>query len=367
MRALVAGAGAVGSWLGAGLAAGGAEVTLVARGSKFDALSEGGLRRRVDGSVQRFDVKVLDSISRAAASGPFDCTLVTVKSYHTTAIAEEIAAAGLRGPFISFQNGIGNESMLDAIITGGEAPSGVALARVPSYPGTPVIAATLTSAVQMIERGIVQLRGSAKSGVGLPSRGEATSDRLAAALVAGGVTVRRYSDPDAMKWSKLLLNMLGAATSAIVRRPPSEILARRDVFAIEYRAWREAIAVMRRLGLSAEGLPGYPVDRYAAAASALPAPLLGALFSRRLARARGDRLPGTAADIIAGRVESEIHAMHGIIAEVGSECGVATPVCAALCDLVDGIARSRIPAERFAGNPRALAEAVLNPSKPART
>lgn len=371
MRVLVAGAGAVGSWFGAALADGGARVTLVARGPHVAAVTADGLHRVSEDSIETFDVAAFDSIAGAASNGPFDVTIVAVKSYHTAGVAAELVSAGVHGPVISVQNGVGNEAILDAVSAGRDLPTGVARARVPTGSATPIIAATLTTAVDLIQPGVVERLGGGTSGVGLARGGDpavrdlpAAADALAAALADGGLIVRRYSDPDSMKWSKLLLNMLGSASCAILQRTPDEVLARRDVFSIELRAWREALSVMRALGVHAVALPGYPVDRFAAAAGALPGPILAALFSRRLARARGSRLPGTAADMVAGRIESEVHAMHGVIADAGKALGIETPVCAALRDLVDGIARGRLPAERFIGRPDALVEAI-RPSSPA--
>lgn len=377
MRVLVAGAGAVGSWLGAALAAGGAEVALVARGARYQALAGGTVRRRIDGRDERWPITAFDSIGRAAEAGPFDVTFVTVKSYQTLGLAAELVEAGVRGPWMSFQNGVGCEAVLGAAAAEREVPKGAALARIPraASPSDAVWAATITTAVHIPEPGTVERRGATAGGVGIGiasgsdpdpdhgfrAGGARSVEHVGALLSAGGLAVRRYPDPDAMKWSKLLLNMLGAATCALVRAAPSEILARRDIFAVEHRAWREALSVMRALGIRAVALPGYRVDAFAAAA-ALPGPVLGALVRRRLAEARGDRLPGPAEDLVAGRAESEIHAMHGAIAGIGAEIGVATPVCARLCELVDGIARGRIPAARFAGRPAALAEAVLRPS-----
>ena len=56
-----------------------------------------------------------------------------------------------------------------------------------------------------------------------------------------------------MKWSKLLANLVGNATSAILDLDPASIYADKRLYAIERRQLREALAVMRALGLRPVG------------------------------------------------------------------------------------------------------------------
>ena len=363
MKVLVAGGGAVGSWFGTALAAGGVDVTLVARGPHVEAVRSSGLGRSIEGRVERYETPAYDSIAAAASRSPFDLVLVAVKSYHTAGVAAELAAVGHRGLLVSVQNGLGNEAVLEAAASGRELPSGITLSRVPAGSTSRTIAATLTTAVRLTKPGLVEQLGSSSSGVGL-ARGSG-ADGMASALGKGGLKVCRYSDPDSMKWSKVLLNMLGAATCAIVRRPPDELLARSDIFAIELDAWREALSVMRRLAVEPVKLPGYPVNIYATAVSLMPGIVLRSLFGQRLARARGSRMPGTASDIVAGRIDSEIRSMHGVIVDCGVELGLQTPTVRALHDLVVGVAHGDISPDRFIGLPSELARAVRSTISPA--
>jgi len=339
MRVLVAGAGAVGSWLGGALLAGGAEVTLVARGEHGTAVADAGLTLRGARGARIVHVHParVEQVAEAVAFGTFDLALVAVKSYATEGLAAELAAAGIARAVASFQNGVGNEALLAAAL-----------------PGIPIIPATLTTAVGLTQPGVVE--GAAKGGVGLgrAAGAEALIAELATRLAAGGLTVRVYPDAVAMKWSKLLLNLLGSATAAILDWPPARVFEDRRLFALERRAWIEALDVMRALGIRPVELPGYPVPRYARLVRHLPAALLYATARRPLAGGRGARLPGVAADLRAGRRQSEIEVLGGAVARAGVMVGVPTPVNRVLADLVVELAAGRRARADFAGRPEAL-------------
>jgi 2-dehydropantoate 2-reductase len=339
-RVLVVGAGATGGWLGGHLARAGTPVTLVARGATGQALSRDGLvLADGTGAAGRTPLRlpVAPDVAAAAALGGHDVALVCVKSYHTEAVARELAAAGAPPVVVSFQNGIGNEARLAERL-----------------PDRIVGAATLTTGLWLVSPGTVH--GSAKGGVGLAALRQL--DDLAEALAAGGLRVRRYTDAAAMKWSKLLLNMLGGVTAALLGWPPARVFADRRLFDLELAAWREALAVMRCLGRRPLALPGYPVDLYARAVRWLPPALLFRLAADRLGGGRGARLPGLAADLAAGRTESEVTVLHGAVAEEGQRCGVPTPLCTTLTALLCDVAARRRPANELAGRPDALLAAL---------
>lgn len=339
MRVLVAGAGAVGSWLGAALARGGSEVVLVARGAHGDAIGRDGLGVAGGGLLgvpARLALPIAASIAEGARQGPFDAVLVAVRSFDTEAVGLELAASCPGGTVVSFQNGIGNEAVLTAAMGHRRVPD--ARERALSDPSG-AVAATLTQPAWLVEPGVVA--AGAKGGAGIAAGRAAHAplvDALAARLAAGGVPTRVHADAAAMKWSKLALNLVGAATSALLDRPPRDLLAERRWFGVERAVLREALAVMRALDLPPVALPGYPVPAIARLARSLPEPLLHALFARRLASARSDRLPGLAADVASGRGESEVDALHGAVAAAGAVLGVATPMCRRVRELV--VARS---------------------------
>src|SRR2546429_9439550 len=74
----------------------------------------------------------------------------------------------------------------------------------------------------------------------------------------GASRPRRYTDFRAMKWSKLLFNILGNPQSAILDLPPSHVFADSELFRYERAAFREATAVMDRMRPAAGSPPRFP-------------------------------------------------------------------------------------------------------------
>lgn len=345
MRVLVAGAGAAGSWIGGALAAGGASVALVARGAHGDAIRRQGLTLHGDSGrrVVHVHAPVFPRVGEAAAGDPYDAVLVCVKSYDTAALADELVRLPGVRRVVGFQNGVGNEAVL-----------------ADRLPGWTIIPASLTTGVTLVEPGIVE--GGARGGIALarvPGEDEWT-DRLADLLRGGGLSVLTCPDGVPLKWSKLLLNMLGNATCAILRWPPGRVFADRGVFELEHRAWLEAIAVMRALHIGPIALPGYPVDTYVRVARRLPAPWLHRLVGGTLARARGTRMPGAAIDLAAGRPHTEVEVLNGAVVQAGARAGVATPVNRVLAELAMDLSAGRVDPAAFIDRPAALIEAVRN-------
>src|SRR3954466_10438436 len=104
MRIVIAGAGAIGGYIGARLAKAGADVVLFARGPHLRAMQERGLRvKSPDGD---FEVRP-DVTGDLAATGPADVVFLGVKAHSLTALAPGLRA--LVGPgtvVVSTQNGI---------------------------------------------------------------------------------------------------------------------------------------------------------------------------------------------------------------------------------------------------------------------
>ncbi len=225
------------------------------------ALREYGLHLQLgDKSHQLRNLRVVTSIEEAQKESTFDLALFALKSYDTAAAIDALApVAAQLPPFLCLQNGVENEAALGAVL-------GAQM----------VIAGTVTTAVA--KDGPGQIRLERLRGVGLAA-GHPISTRIAAAMNAAGLNARLYPDAAAMKWSKLLTNLLTNATCAILDLSPAEVMAHPGLFAIEMRQLREALAVMRALNLSAVDLPGTPV-RALAFGTRLPAALARPLMAR---------------------------------------------------------------------------------------
>ncbi|MCH8200103.1 MAG: hypothetical protein IIA54_08585 [Chloroflexi bacterium] len=95
MRFAIYGAGAIGAYLGAKLAAAGEDVSLIARGPHLRAMQEHGVRvRSPDGDFEARPFATEDP----AEVGEVDYLVLAVKAHGLTAIAPLIARGVLMGP-----------------------------------------------------------------------------------------------------------------------------------------------------------------------------------------------------------------------------------------------------------------------------
>jgi len=241
LRFLFFGAGAVGSLLGARLAQAGSEVTLIGRPPHVEAVTRDGVRMVVAGKVSNQSVLAARP-SIAEAGGPFDYVFLTVKGYDTLDAIDQLQPALRPGTILgSFQNGVGNEEAISLAL-----------------PEQALVAGSLTVPVSLDEPGTIQLH-SRRGGVALaPVSPEVNVAPLVRKLGDAGLKARRYADFRAMKWSKLLFNIIGNAQSAILDLPPSHVFADSELFRYERAAFLEAITVMNRMRLSVVALPGPP-------------------------------------------------------------------------------------------------------------
>ncbi len=129
------GAGAVGGYFGARLAAAGHDVVFVARGANLSAIRENGLRLdSVHGDLHLADAKATDD---PASAGPVDVVLFAVKLWDTEAAGEAIRP--MVGPgtrVVSLQNGVDSLERLAPILGEAAIVQGSAyIAAVLSAPG----------------------------------------------------------------------------------------------------------------------------------------------------------------------------------------------------------------------------------------
>ena len=104
MKFLIAGAGAIGGYLGARMAQAGQDGTLYARGPHLRAMQERGLR--VIGDEGEFEVRprIVGDLKEA---GPMDVIFLGVKAHGVTALAPQLKPLiGETTTIVSTQNGI---------------------------------------------------------------------------------------------------------------------------------------------------------------------------------------------------------------------------------------------------------------------
>lgn len=111
MRVIVYGAGGIGGTIGARLHMAGTEVLLIARGAHLEVLKSAGLTFAAPDGVHRLRLPVAGHPAEVAWS-PGDVVLLTMKTQHTAAALDDLAAAAGHGvPVVCAQNGVANERM----------------------------------------------------------------------------------------------------------------------------------------------------------------------------------------------------------------------------------------------------------------
>jgi 2-dehydropantoate 2-reductase len=335
-RILFFGAGAVGSFLGARLAQAGSEVTLVGRSPHVETVAREGVRIRVAGKATSQPVQAARP-SVAQLPGPFDYILLTVKSYDTAAALEEINPLLHPGTILgSFQNGVGNEEGIAAAL-----------------PDQALLAGSLTLPVSLEEPGGV-LQHSRRGGVALaPVSPEVNVAPLVRRLGEAGFPAKRYSDFRSMKWSKLLLNIMVNAQSAILDLPPGQVVSDPELFRYERLAFREAVTVMDRMHVAVVPLPGYPVP-WMRRIMALPAAFAQIILEPRLSGGRGGKMPSLWWDLKRGKGNTEARYLNGAVVDIGARRDVPTPVNKVLWAILEQISAAPSEWERYRRQPERL-------------
>jgi 2-dehydropantoate 2-reductase len=338
MTDLVVGGGAVGTLIAWALATGGREVAIV--------------RRRNEGGPTPAEVAVIDPaghrrtarVTEVARPGDLpaapELIVFAVKMFDLAASAGS-CSAWPSATSLTVSNGIGAELIVAE-----------------SRPGAGLIAGSVTASVERAGDGAFTRLN--RGGIGLaPLRGDVDQliGSLMTAFAAAGLPNGRIDDAAAMKWSKLLANLVGNATSAIVDRPPAELYADPGVFAVERRQLLEALAVMRRLGLSPVALPGADV-RLLAAGVRLPPVLARPILRLVVSGARGGKDPSLRVHARSGSGQSEVDWLNGAVAEAAEGLGGVAPVNRRLTTLLHEVLADPARREWFSGRPDRLVEAI---------
>jgi 2-dehydropantoate 2-reductase len=238
---------------------------------------------------------------------------------------------------LCLQNGVENEAMLAAALDSRR-----------------VIPGTLTSAIGRRAVGDIILERLRGLGV---AAGYSLSDRLVAAGVDAGLNTRLFPSAPAMKWSKLLTNLLANPTSAILDMTPAEIFAHPGLHRLEVEQLRETLRVMAKQGIRVVDLPGTPV-RLLALATRLPLSISRPLMLRSIGKGRGNKMPSFHIDLHSGRGRSEVEYLHGAVVRAGDKLGIPTPVNHRLTEILHGLTIGQIPVDAYRHKPDKLVKEI---------
>ncbi|MGF1611165.1 MAG: ketopantoate reductase family protein [Kiloniellales bacterium] len=295
MKICIIGAGGVGGYFGARLAADGNDVTFVARGAHRAAMEAKGLRVRSPlGDIHIEKPKVLDD---PLEIGLCDVVLLCVKLWDTEP-AIELARRLLAHDtgVISLQNGVAAEELLAGALGPQHVMGGVA--QISAHIAEPGVILHVGRLARIV---VGELDGA-------PSWRQ--DGLLAACESAGAIEARASSNIKVDIWRKFVLLAPMAGACSLHRAPLGTVLAdparRRQLEALV----AEAAAVGRAKGVA---LAPDTEDKTLAMIAGLPA----------------EMKPSMLLDLEAGR-RLELDWLTGAVVRLGRELGVATPESAAV-------------------------------------
>ena len=305
MRIVIAGAGAIGGYIGARLAKAGADVVLHARGPHLRAMQDRGLR--VISPDGDFEVKPTVAADFAAI-GRADVVFLGVKAHSLTTLAPTLPP--LLGPstvVVSTQNGIpwwyfqGIGGELEGLRLERVDPGGVIADTIEPRR---VVGSLAYFATDIVEPGVIRHTEGNRISFGEPDGSKSERARaIAEALIAAGfrcpVTPRFRHEI----WVKLLGNVAFNPVSALTGATLEELARHPEVSRLVRELMAETEAVAGKLGIE---LP-ISIDQRMAGAEKV-----------------GAHKTSMLQDLEAGR-PMELEAVVGAVVELGDRLGVRMP------------------------------------------
>ena len=319
MKICIFGAGAIGGFLGAELAAGEHEVSLIARGPHLSAIQENGLKLIRDGSQKITHPRATDNPSTL---GSQDYVFITLKAHSVPGLVEHMqpllgpnttvvtAVNGLPWWYFYKTEGIHSDKHLSAVDPGGKQWNGIGPER--------VIGCVVYPAAEIYQPGVIQHIEGDRFTLGEPDGSR--SDRIkciSKALIQSGfkapVRTRIRDEIWVKLWGNLSFNPISALTGATLL----EICNDNGVISVVREMMLEAADIAEAIGVN------LPVD-----------------IEKRIAGAKavGAHKTSMLQDLERGR-PMEIDALIGAVQELGVLTEKPTPTIDAVLALVKQRAR----------------------------
>ncbi len=312
-KVCIYGAGAIGGWLGAGLAAAGCDVSVVARGATLEALNQHGLRVASGTDTRSAAVQ---ASADPAALGVQDLVVIAVKAPALLEVARQIAPligpdtlvlTAMNGVPWWFFQGFGGPyagTTLKAVDATGEIAAAI--------PAAAIIGCVVHASCSVDAPGVIRHHFGNGLIIGEPSgvqspRVQALADLLARAGFAASVSAQIQKDAWYKLWGNMTVNPISAFTGATTDLILGDPLVRDFISKIML----EAKEIGARIGIP---IAQQPEDRHAVTLK------LGAFKTSMLQ------------DVEAGKAV-ELDALVTVVKELGELTQVPTPFTDALLGL----------------------------------
>jgi len=251
VKFLIAGAGAIGAYIGARMSRAGLDVTLFARGPHLRAMQQHGVRvKSVDG-----DFEARPRIASTLAEvGAVDVVFLGVKAHSLPQLAPQLKTVlGPNTTVVSTQNGVpwwffqGFEGPWQGIRLERVDPGGVISAAIEARR---VVGSIVYFSTELTEPGVILHSEGNRISLGEPdgTRSERCR-RIADALIASGLRSPVTTHIRNEIWVKILGNVAFNPISALTRATLAQMARDPDVSGLVRNIMKEAEAVASKLGL----------------------------------------------------------------------------------------------------------------------
>jgi len=304
MNIVIIGPGAMGCLFAGLLSEAGHEVWLLdKRNARATAIGASGVRIDDDSGTRRAAVRATADPGDIARA---DVLCVFVKAYDTgDAIAGAAPLAGPDTTVVTLQNGLGNVERIAELVD-----------------RSAMVCGSTAHGSTVIEPGHVRHAGAGPTALAAVAPGNrARADRVAALLGGAGIHAAVTDDPEALTWSKLVINAAINPLTALSRLPNGSLLeddGLRDQ-ALQAAAETAKVARAKGIGLMFE-------DEGAEVA--------------RVCRATAGNISSMLQDVRHGR-RTEIDYITGAIVEEARTLGIKVPVNEMLLEEVHALERQR--------------------------
>jgi 2-dehydropantoate 2-reductase len=320
MRIAVLGAGAIGAYVGAALARGGAEVHLIARGAHMEAMRRDGVR--VTSPRGDFGARphVTDDPTEV---GAVDVVFLGLKAHAYAAAGGLLAPLlGPRTPVVAAQNGIPwwyfhglpgphRGRRVEAVDPEGRVSAAIAPER--------AIGCVVYASTEIVAPGVVRHVEGTRFSIGEPDGSDTERcRRFSEAMVAGGLKCPVVPDLRAELWVKLMGNVAFNPISALTRATLGDICGHAPTRRVVSAAMAETLAVARSLGSE----PAVSIERRIEGAERV-----------------GDHKSSTLQDLEAGKA-LELDVLTTAVLELAGITGVATPTLSVVHALSELLGRT---------------------------
>ena len=320
MKFLIAGAGAIGAYLGACMHRAGEDVTLFARGPHLRAMQERGVRVLSSRGDFEAHPRIVEKLEDA---GVVDVIILGVKAHsliqlvpqlqpllgeHTTVVSTENGI-----PWWYFQLGAGEFTNLQVERVD---PGGVI-----GYAIDPrqVVGSLVYLATEVVEPGVVRHIEGNRISLGEPDGSKSVRTRaISDALIKAGMKCPVTTHIRTEMWVKILGNVAFNPISALTRATIVQIVRDPEVSVLVRNIMKEAEAVANKLGIE------LPIS-----------------IEKRIAGAEkvGEHKTSMLQDLEAGR-PLELEAVVGAVLEIGERLGVPMPNMQAIYACTNLLART---------------------------